>query len=89
MIEYCVFYGKNGERHIVQGNDPGRFDKSLPPGREWDFPDEVKLFDWPLIKREKTRAELSKEGLVGVYRQYTPVAANDISLYRALKLLES
>mgnify|MGYP001600420077 CR=1 FL=1 len=84
MIEFCVFYNENGERYVVHGNDPGRFDRSLPPGREWDFPDEVQLIGLPLIKREKTREELSREGLVKVYRQYTPFAAKDIPLSRAI-----
>lgn len=84
MIEYCVFYGKSGERYIVNGSDPGRFDRSLPPGREWDYPDEVQLIGLPLIKREKTIEELSEGGLVKVYRQFTPYAAKDIPLSRAV-----
>lgn len=89
MIEYCVFYGENDERYVVRGDDPGKFDRSLPPGRKWDYPDEVKLIGLPIIRREKTREELSKEGLVKVYRQYTPFAAKDISLDYAMSCVET
>ena len=84
MVEYCVYYGENGERCIVNETDPSRYKQKLPPGAKLDFPDEVKLLGLPLIKREKTREELEKDGLVKIYRQYTPFSAKDIPLYRAI-----
>ena len=82
MIEYCVFY-VNGERYIVRGSDPRRFDKSLPPGRSWDDPDEVKLIGWPLIKRDKKLDEMTKEQL-REYGSMALFAAKDIPLSRAM-----
>ena len=80
MIEYCAFYDENGERHVVRAKDRGKFYKALPPGREWDFPDEVQLIGVPLIKRTKTIQELKDGGFTGVYEGYTPFAAKDIPL---------
>ena len=84
MVEHCVYYGENGERCIIDYTDPARYNKKLPPGAKWDYPDEVQLIGIPLIKRDKTLAELQKEGLVKRYRQYTPFVAKDIPLSRAM-----
>ncbi len=84
MIKYCVYYGENGERCVVNEDDPARYKQKLPSGAKWDYPDEVQLIGIPLIKRDKTLEELQKEGLVKRYRGYTPFAAKDIPLSRAL-----
>lgn len=84
MVEYCVYYGKNGERCIVRHDNPAMYSQKLPPGAKWNYPDEVKLLGLPLIKREKTLEELQKAGLVKRYRGYTPFAAKDIPLSRAI-----
>ncbi len=84
MVEYCVYRGENGERCIVRYDNPTRYKQKLPPGAKRDYPNEVKLKGVPIIKRERTLEELQKEGLVKVYRQYTPFAAKDIPLSRAI-----
>ena len=83
MIDYCVYYGENGEKCVVDHTDPSRYSQKLPPGARWGFPDEVKLIGLPLIKREKTMKELRAAGLTKKYRQYSPFAAKDIPLHRA------
>ena len=84
MVEYCVYYGENGERCVVDYCDPSRYKKKLPPGAKWDFPDEVQLISVPLIKREKTLEQLQKEGLLKRYGHYFRYAAKDIPLSRAI-----
>ena len=84
MVEYCVYYGKNGERCIVNYTDPNMYSKKLPPGAKWDYPDEVQLISIPLIKRVKTLDEMRAEGLIKKYRQYSLFAAKDIPLSRAM-----
>lgn len=83
MIEYCAFYDNNGERHVVYATDPGKFDKSLPPGRKWDYPDEVQLLGTPLIKREKTLDEMTPEERKR-RKGYILFFAKDISLSYAI-----
>jgi len=84
MVEYVVYYGNNGERCIVNENDPARYGQKLPLGARWDYPDEVKLLSLPLIKREKTLEEISLEGLLKRYGHYFRYAAKDIPLSRAI-----
>lgn len=89
MVEYVAYYDEHGEKYVCTFIDYINRRKKLPPGKKWNYPDEVKLLGMPLIKREKTREELSKEGLVKVYRQYTPFAAKDITLDYAMKCVET
>ncbi len=82
-IEYCVYYGKNGERCIVSYDDPARYRQKLPPGAKWDYPDEVKLVSRPLIKRVKNVDEMTKEDW-NRYGHGFRYAAKDIPLSRAM-----
>jgi len=83
MVEYCVYYGENGERCVVNETDPTRYKQKLPPGAKWDYPDEVKLIGVPLIKREKNRDEMTPEERKR-RRGYVIFFAKDIPLSRAI-----
>ena len=84
MIELRVFY-KNGERIEITHRDvlTGKYKELLPPGRNIEFPDEVKKFGLPLIKREKNLREMTpeeRERRAG----YTLLFAKDVPLSRAI-----
>lgn len=81
MVEYCVYYGENGERCVV--TDYTDYRQKLPLGAKWDYPDEVQLIGVPLIKRDKTRDEMTPEERKR-RRGYVIFFAKDIPLSRAL-----
>jgi hypothetical protein len=83
MVDYCVYYGSNGERCIVRYDDPLRFRQKLPVGAKWDYPDEVQLISLPLIKREKTLDEMRAEGLKKYGHDFR-LYAKDIPLSQAI-----
>ena len=81
MIEYCVYYGTNGERCVVTDYTDRR--QKLPPGAKWNYPDEVKVAGVPIIKREFSLEEMTPE-----YRKrrrgYVIFFAKDRSLSSAI-----
>ena len=81
MIEYCVYYGTNGERCVVTDYTDRR--QKLPPGAKWNYPDEVKVGGVPIIKRDKTLAEMTPEERKR-RRGYVVFFAKDIPLSRAM-----
>ena len=81
MIEYVVYYGESGERYIPTDYTDRR--EKLPQGAKWGFPDEIKILGIPLIKREKTLAEMNDRDWKGWGPDGIFYAAKDISLARA------
>ena len=82
MIEYCVYCSENGERYVAHYGEPSWYSNVIPRGKR-EFPDEVKILGIPLIKREKTLAEMTPDDFKG-YGHHFRYAAKDIPLSRAM-----